>query len=187
MLDQAGYQYEPFSLEISEIIDENLNCFDQCISLACLKMEHFKESILEKDEDLRFKRFGFILTCDTMVEFQGESLGKPKDMAEAKKWIMSYSGSSQNVHTGLCLLKIGEDQKVLSQTSWGVTTQIHFKEFDEEAADFYLEKNEAVLDKAGAYGIQDEKMNLIERIEGSYTNVVGLPLESLSEKLSGEL
>ncbi len=175
LLTQAGYQFEPFSLETSEIIDENLNCFDQCKRLACIKMEHFKDEI-----GLRYGDFKFALTCDTMVEFKGESLGKPESLHRAKKWLLDYSGKSQFVHTACCLLRLdgsGQDK------SWVETTKINFKEVSESGVDEYLKNNTEVLGKAGGYGIQDETFSLVKEIEGSYTNVVGLPMESLKREL----
>lgn len=175
MLSQAGYQFESFSLETSEIIDENLNCFDQCETLARFKMKHFKSEI-----GLEFKNFKYALTCDTMVEFLGKSLGKPVDIAEAKAWLLSYSNKEQKVHTACCLMKL--DGSGLDK-SWVVTTKIKFKEISEKDVEKYLENNTEVLGKAGGYGIQDESFDLVERIEGSYTNVVGLPLESLDKHI----
>lgn len=185
LLSQAGYQFEPFSLEISEITDENLNCFDQCKSLACLKMEHFKDEILnnpKKERKIDLKKFKYILTSDTMVEFQGESLGKPKDLIQAKNWLLKYSGKEQWVHTGCCLIEIDQKQKIVKEKSWAVSTKIIFKKITEQNIDLYLKNNTAVLEKAGGYGIQDANFNLVSGIEGSYSNVVGLPLESLSEE-----
>ncbi len=175
LLTQAGYQFEPFSLETSEIIDENLNCFDQCKRLACIKMDHFKDEI-----GLKYEEFKFALTCDTMVEFEGQTLGKPETLLKAKKWLLNYSGKSQFVHTACCLLRLdgsGQDK------SWVETTKINFRDITESEVDKYLKNNTEVLGKAGGYGIQDETFNLVSGIEGSYTNVVGLPLESLKREL----
>lgn len=187
LLSQAGYQFEPFPIEISEIIEENLNCFDQCKGLACLKMKHFKDEILNKAAkslEIDLSKFRYVLTSDTMVEFEGESLGKPEDLVQAKKWILEYSGKEQWVHTGCCILEIDEKLKEIKEKSWVTSTKIIFKELTESDVDEYLENNESVLGKAGAYGIQDENFHLVSKIEGSYSNVVGLPLESLAEAIA---
>ena len=187
LLSQAGYQFEPFSLEVSEITDENLNCFDQCKSLACLKMNHFKTEILNKvseKTDVVSSGFKYALTCDTMVEFEGRSLGKPKDLVQAKKWILNYSGKEQWVHTACCLLEVDDNLKKVKEKTWGTSTKIIFKEITENEVDAYLKNNESVLGKAGAYGIQDENFHLVSQIKGSYSNVVGLPLESLAEVIA---
>lgn len=176
LLTQPGYQFEPFSLEISEIIDENLNCFEQCKGLACFKMEHFKDKV-----GLKYGDFGVALTCDTMVEFEGRSLGKPKDLVQAKEWLLSYSEKKQFVHTGCCLLRLDGSGEV---KVWGETTSLIFKKISEEDVDLYLKNNIEVFGKAGGYGIQDPNFHLVDKIKGSYTNVVGLPLESLQENLN---
>lgn len=138
-------------------------------------MKHFKDKI-----GLKYENFDYALTCDTMVEFEGVSLGKPIDLVEAKKWLMSYSGKKQMVHTGSCLRKLdglGQDK------SWVETTEITFKKFGVSEVNEYLKSNLKILGKAGAYGIQDESFNLISGIKGSYTNIVGLPLEPLNKHL----
>ncbi len=138
-------------------------------------MKHFKDQI-----GLKYKDFKFALTCDTMVEFKGVGLDKPKSLLEAKKWLLNYSGQEQFVHTGCCLLRL--DGQALDK-SWVTTTKIKFKKIFKIDVDQYLDENLKVLGKAGGYGIQDKKFNLIQSIQGSYTNIVGLTLESLRLEL----
>ena len=175
LLKKAGYQFEPLSLETSEIIDENLNCFEQSAYLADLKMNHFKEAF-----GLKYKNFSFALTCDTMVEFEGETLGKPTDQSQALGWLLSYSKKMQLVHTGCCLLELDGSGK---QKSWVTTTKVYFGEIDEKAALHYFGKHPDYISKAGGYGLQDEHFTFVEKIEGSYTNVVGLPMERFAEEV----
>lgn len=175
MLHQAGYQFEAFSLETSEITDENLNCFEQSLHLARLKMRQF-----ESLHGLKYGKFGYALTCDTMVEFKGQTLGKPKNKKQALDWLVSYSQGSQSVHTGCCLMRLdGLGQK----KAWAETTQVKFRTITKRDAQKYLDEQEDALDKAGAYGLQDKTFPYVENIEGSYSNVVGLPMESLKLKL----
>jgi len=175
LLQQAGYQFEAFSLEISEIIDENLNCFEQSLHLARLKMRHFRDKY-----GLKYGSFGLALTCDTMVEFEGQTLGKPSTEAEALSWLVSYSQKRQSVHTGCCLLNLdGSGEEI----SWAETTEVFFGKITEENALNYLSVQKDAMDKAGAYGLQDEAFPYVEQIRGSYTNVVGLPMESLKMHL----
>ncbi len=138
-------------------------------------MKHFKNNI-----GLKYKNFKFALTCDTVVEFKGMSLGKPKSILEAKKWLLDYSGKKHFVHTGCCLLHLN---KQALDKSWVTTTTVKFKEISRFHVNQYLDDNLEVLKKAGGYGIQDEKFNLIESVEGSYTNIIGLPLETLRLEL----
>jgi len=175
LLHKAGYQFEALSLETSEIIDENLNCFEQSLYLARLKMRHFQEVY-----GLKYGEFGHALTCDTMVEFSGQTLGKPKDSAQALDWLVSYSEKTQYVHTGCCLMKLDGSGE---QISWAETTEVCFKQITKENAQEYLEAQKDAMGKAGAYGLQDEAFPYVEKIKGSYSNVVGLPMESLKNKL----
>ncbi len=138
-------------------------------------MEQFKEKTGPK-----YEGFSVALTADTMVEFEGRSLGKPKDLLQAREWLLNYSGKKQFVHTACSLFKLDGSGDV---KTWCETTTLFFKEISKVEIDEYLKNNPGVLGKAGGYGIQDASFDLVKRIEGSYTNVVGLPLESLEREL----
>jgi len=176
LLHQAGYQFEALSLETSEITDENLNCFEQSMYLSRIKMRQFEEV-----HGLKYRDFGIALTCDTMVEFQGQTLGKPESKDQALDWLVSYSENKQFVHTGCCLMRLDGSGE---QKNWAETTEVYFKKITKENAAKYLDEQKDVLDKAGAYGLQDKNFAYVEKIVGSYTNVVGLPMESLKLELS---
>lgn len=119
------------------------------------------------------KRFGdsFILAADTAVCVGGDILGKPRDKGEALEMLMQLSGRTHQVRSGICL-SCGQEgvQEVAS-----VVTDVTFVAFDEIVAQNYVDQDES-LDKAGAYGIQGKGAFLVQRIVGSYSNVVGLPL-----------
>ncbi len=113
----------------------------------------------------------YILSADTVVIIDGKPLGKPKDEDEAFKMLKMQSGKKEEVITGFAFydgkdIVIGED-----------TTIVHFNELSDEEILSYIRKCQP-FDKAGAYGIQDD-FPLIKKIEGSYSNVVGLPKEAL--------
>lgn len=118
-----------------------------------------------------------ILAADTVVWHQGASLGKPKDLKEAAAMLRKLSGGMHEVITAFgFLLSSGT-------TLFHATTKVHFKPLSEESIAHYLQ-TDPPLDKAGAYGIQDWIGTVgIEKIEGSYTNVVGLPVSLVVEKL----
>ena len=175
MLEKAGYQFESYSIELSEIIDKNLNSFDQAKALARFKMEQFLEHFGAKSES-----YSYALTFDTMVEFEGRSLGKPLDKNEALGWLLEYSGKTQKVHTGCCIYSF-INEKICED--WTSTTLVHFKSYGEQEALEYLDSEPSFINKAGGYGIQDPTFNLSSQIEGEYSNVVGLPLKDLAEKL----
>ncbi len=118
-----------------------------------------------------------ILAADTVVAQGGVVYGKPKDQADAFQMLHALSGKSHEVHTGVCVLypypKDGGYAYIkLSETA---TTAVWFNRLDEGQIHEYIQSG-SPMDKAGAYGIQDG--DLVERIEGSFSNVVGLPLET---------
>lgn len=117
-----------------------------------------------------------IITADTIVACGGEILGKPADEADAYRMLSLLSGSWHEVYTGIV---ITDGDKSVSDVE---TTRVKFKNLDDREIEKYI-KTSKPLDKAGAYGIQDSAALFIERIEGDYYNVVGLPMFRLSTML----
>ena len=111
----------------------------------------------------------FVLGADTVVVLEGEILGKPSSMDDASRMLGLLSGRTHEVITAFTLL--GAD----SRQEEAVTTKVSFREIDEETIGRYAESGEP-MDKAGAYAIQGLGGSLVDRVEGSYTNVVGLPV-----------
>ncbi|KAF0190234.1 MAG: septum formation [Desulfobulbaceae bacterium] len=113
----------------------------------------------------------WVVAADTVVNFAGFALGKPKDRAEAISMLMQLSGEEHCVQSGICLAC--HQENVIAVQS--VTTQVVFSRFSRKTAEAYAATGEP-LDKAGAYGIQGKGAFLVQEIRGSYSNVVGLPL-----------
>lgn len=113
-----------------------------------------------------------VLGADTVVALDGKILGKPKDEEEAFKMLSALSGRTHEVYTGVCILFSvnGETQTLLEADC----TKVTFYDLDKEFIDGYIASG-SPMDKAGAYGIQDG--NLARCIDGSFSNVVGLPVE----------
>jgi septum formation protein len=117
---------------------------------------------------------GVVLGADTAVVLEGSVLGKPRGPAEAVSMLRRLSGKTHEVLTGVALIRL-ED----GRDSGGVErTRVRFAGYGEQTIQDYVATGEP-LDKAGAYGIQGGGARLAERIEGSWSNVVGLPLERL--------
>lgn len=118
-----------------------------------------------------------ILAADTVVLLGGELLGKPRDAEEAKAMLRRLSGRMHRVITGVCLLGAG------GRTVFSEETRVYFRALGQDQIDFYVDRY-APLDKAGAYAIQ-EWIGLagVERIEGDYFNVMGLPVGRVLEAL----
>ena len=114
-----------------------------------------------------------IITADTLVMLDGKPLGKPADAAEARLMLRNLSGRSHFVITGVTILIMEKS------TSFSTTTEVFFDSLTDDEIDFYITRFKP-MDKAGAYGIQEWIGAAgIRRIEGSYYNVMGLPLHSL--------
>ncbi|RME73360.1 MAG: septum formation protein Maf [Verrucomicrobia bacterium] len=121
----------------------------------------------------------FVLGADTTVYLDGCVLHKPADLEEARRMLRRLSGRAHAVFTGLALR---HERKGLRE-DLGVESKVVFKALDDAAIERYLAVA-SPLDKAGAYGIQDHGELIIERWEGSFTNIVGLPLEATRELLT---
>ena len=119
---------------------------------------------------------GIILAADTIVVLKDTILGKPTDERNASEMLRSLSGAVHEVITGVCLKS--PDRTVV----FSVVTQVTFRMIDEAEIEAYVASGDP-LDKAGAYAIQGGAAHMVRRIEGSYTNVVGLPLCELHEAL----
>lgn len=113
-----------------------------------------------------------VLGADTVVSSEGKIFGKPKDKDEARKMLTALSGKMHEVTTGLALINRNEIRTT------NVTTKVFFDTMTKADIDAYIATEEP-MDKAGAYAIQGKAARFIEKIEGSYSNVVGLPLNAL--------
>lgn len=118
-----------------------------------------------------------IITADTVVCINEKVLGKPRTQEEAKEMLRELSGKTHQVITGVCLMTCG------LQRTFSATTQVTFNVLTEDEIEFYVEKFRP-LDKAGAYGVQEWIGFVgVSRLEGSYFNVMGLPVQRLYQEL----
>jgi septum formation protein len=119
-----------------------------------------------------------IVAADTVVDVDGDALGKPADVAEARTMLRRLSGRWHAVHTAFAL----RDDRHGRAASEIVTTRVRFAELDDETITEYAASGDG-LDKAGAYGIQGFAATLVERIDGDYFTVVGFPLAAFGRTL----
>ena len=118
-----------------------------------------------------------LITADTIVWLDGSVLGKPKDRSEAIDMLQRLSGCKHTVYTGVCL-KTTQKTRVFS-----VATDVFFRQLDQSEITYYVDTYKP-FDKAGSYGIQEWIGYVgVERIEGSYFNVMGLPVQRLYQEL----
>lgn len=155
--------------EVEEIYPPHLKSAEITDYLAELKALAFKGMLTEND---------ILITSDTIVWHNGKALGKPIDFDDAVRILKLLSGSTHEVITSVCFTTINHSH-ILNET-----TKVTFAILSEQAIHYYLTKYKP-FDKAGAYGIQDWiGLTGISKIEGSYTNVVGLPTEKVYQYLS---
>jgi septum formation protein len=120
-----------------------------------------------------------VLGVDTEVWFAGRVFGKPADMGDAMRMLRELRGQIHEVYSGVCLAWDG-GEKVHTFVE---ITRVHFHHRSDDELHAYLARI-GPLDKAGAYAAQEDSGEMIARVEGSYTNVTGLPMESLARELS---
>ncbi|RXR21440.1 Maf-like protein [Flavobacterium stagni] len=155
--------------EIDEVYPDHLQAEAITNYLAQLKAAAFEGSLAENE---------LLITSDTLVWLHGKALGKPTDYDHAVAMLQELSGNTHEVITSVCFK---------TQTSEAVIfdkTKVTFSPLSLDAIHYYLDKHQP-FDKAGSYGIQDWiGLTGISRIEGSYTNVVGLPTEKVYHYLT---
>ena len=161
-----------FSVKVLEGIDEswpeNLEGEDIPIYISRGKAAPYRQ-LIAPDE--------LVITADTIVYVDGRVLGKPQDESDARRMLRLLSGRGHEVITGVTFLTSRREH------SFAVTTRVRFCKLSEEEIDYYVKTFEP-MDKAGAYGIQEWIGYVgVESIEGSYFNVVGLPVQRLYREL----
>lgn len=161
LLQQAGIA---FRVEIPNISEEN----EQSASPRGLVLKLAQKKALAVSKRLAE---GYILAADTIVVHKCEILGKPAGRKEAKQMLRRLSGEKHEVFTGLALLNASSGNIEIGAE----TTFVWMKKLNQEHIDAYIDTGEP-FDKAGAYGIQGRAGLFIEKINGCYSNVVGLPL-----------
>ena len=168
LLTQLGVQYSLVKPSQEEEVVPTDICVEEVSEyLAVQKSNAYK---VLKDNDL-------LITADTTVIVDDKILGKPKDYSDAFQMLRLLSGKTHLVVTGVCLRSV---DKVVS---FSVKTEVTFSKLDDEEIRFYIE-NYKPFDKAGAYGIQEWIGKVaVEGINGSFYNVVGLPVQRLYREL----
>lgn len=174
ILKKAGYQFASFPVYVSEIPNKNLSLDEQILDIAGRKAEAVLQQLKTGPTDQKDK---VILTADTMVCYGAKALGKPDDEVMAFEFLRLLSGRKHQVKTALCLVDLSTEEKL----SHIETTDVFFKNLSDSEIRNYIATGEP-MDKAGAYAIQGVGAKFVEKFEGDYDNVVGLPLHAL-EKL----
>ncbi len=164
LMEELGLEFTIQPKNVEEIYPDNLKREEIPLFLSKLKANAFSKEELEGK---------VILTADTIVWLNDRELQKPVDLEDAKRMIRQLSGTTHEVYTAIT---IRTSEKTISDFD---RTEVHFRELTEAEIDFYVQKYKP-LDKAGAYGIQEWIGYIgIDRIDGCYFNVMGLPLRKV--------
>ena len=168
LLEKMGLDFKIHSLDIDESYPGSIPLNQIATYISQIKMRHLSTF---------YEKSCLLITADTVVRYKNEVLGKPLNPNESIEMLKKLVGKSHIVTTA-CALKYKEKEIVFSED-----TKVHFKKLNDDLLSYYIQNYEA-LDKAGSYGIQDWiGMIGVEKIIGSYTNVVGLPTARLFEKI----
>lgn len=173
LLREVGYDFVVDHVKVSEIIDENLNPEQVVLDLARKKAT----ALLSSDKYRKQQGF-LVLGADTLVVLDGQALGKPKNIEEAKAFLGRLSGQTHSVMTGF-YLGISNQGPAAEAVE---ISKVTFRKLSPAEISDYVATGEP-MDKAGAYAIQGLGGKFVSRLEGSKSNVVGLPLEALESLL----
>ena len=171
ILEQCGIA---FKVQVSDV-DENIEAdgpADLVTKLAMLKAR-----------DIAGKTTGecIVLGSDTVVSYDGKIYGKPKDDEDAVNMLKTFSGGINTVYSGVAVIVREKDGSERSE-NFAVATKVYFRKLSEEQIRAYVATGEP-KDKAGAYAIQGRFAPYIEKVEGDYYNIVGLPVCAVTEAL----
>lgn len=172
LMQQAGYE---FQIQVSHKEEVYISTApDEIVKeLALLKARDIAEQNVAKNL--------LVIGADTVVAHKGNILGKPKSREDAFSMIRGFQGDKHQVYTGVAILSYDDDgeETVINQA---VRTDVYVNSMTEKEIWAYID-SDYVLDKAGSYGIQSGFAKHIEKIEGDYFNVVGLPISYIYDKL----
>ena len=166
LLTTAGVEFEIHVKDVDETIPEGIMPEEAAKMTAARKAAAVAEDYADC----------VVIGADTIVVANGKILGKPKDETDAKQMLSMLSGIEHEVITGVCIIENGKAE------TFAQISRVKFYDLTEEEISAYVATKEP-MDKAGAYGIQGLGCRLVERIEGDYFNIVGLPVAEVCRRL----
>ena len=167
ILSQAGIKFTTVTAQVTEI-DSGIYYRHIPMFNAVIKASHIAEDFPE----------ALVIGADTVIEYKNQTIGKPISLQHAATILKQLSGNTHKVVSAVCLIC----KKRNIKTVFADTTTVRFKDLSASTIAEYLQKVE-VLDKAGAYAIQEHGEMLVDSINGSINNVIGLPIERVIECL----
>jgi len=172
LLADAGYEFKVVTADINEA-SFLAECLEPC--------EYAKKLALAKAKTVAVKYPDFlVIGADTIVDFNGQIIGKPTDAEDAERITRKLFSKPHKVITAVALVRSSDNTEIVESD----ITEVYPKKMTNEQLTEHI-KSESWRDKAGAYAIQENGDEFIEKIEGSLTNVMGLPMELLQQLLEG--
>ena len=168
LLQQAGYRFKVVPADVEETASEQLTPLEMVQINAYRKAR----AVAKRYPDY------LVLGADTVVALENRIYGKPCDRGKAAQMLAELQGKTHQVTTGVCLLHLRSHQQHLFHES----SQVTFLPLTPAEISCYLEQIDP-LDKAGGYAIQDHDQLILKQLQGSRTNVMGLPMEKLADEL----
>lgn len=183
LLEQVGISFEICPAKGEEMITKTLpnEVVSELSAQKAREVAAMLKQYGEHHKDLMTPDDIMVIGADTVVSVDNQILGKPKDEIDAARMLSLLSGRSHEVYTGVTLVFMSKSGKVGERTFFEKTT-VTMQKMSEEEIDRYIATREP-MDKAGSYGIQGKCAIYIDKIEGDYNNVVGLPVSAIYREL----
>jgi len=170
LLEEAGFSFQIKTKEVDESFDPNMDVTEVAAFLAGIKAEACRDFLTNENE--------ILLAADSTVVMGNEIYNKPKDREDAFRMLTELSGKTHSVYTGVCLLS--KTKKMIFKGR----SDVWFDEMSEEEKYWYIDRYKP-FDKAGSYGVQEWLGHCkISKIEGTYANIMGLPVDLVYKKLA---
>lgn len=183
LLEQIGLEFEICPAKGEEIITKTIP-EEVVMELSKQKAEEVAAMVSsygESHKEITTPSDILVIGADTVVAYDGKILGKPKDEADAKAMLTMLSGNTHSVFTGVTLVLIDKSGRA-GELVFYEKTDVKMHKMSEKEIDRYIATGEP-MDKAGSYGIQGKCAIYIEKIDGDYNNVVGLPITRIYQEL----
>jgi len=168
LMTRIGMNFQYVTSDIKEELTDDPDLGHQAMRLAAMKAYNVANIYDE----------AYIIGADTIVTLDGVIYGKPKDAEDAKNTLRALSGKKHTVITGVAL--VNKRNSICDR--FYESTDVYFREYGDDFIDWYIETEEP-FDKAGSYAIQGKGCLMVEKIDGDYDNVVGLPVSRLFQQL----
>ncbi|MFI3329301.1 MAG: Maf family protein [bacterium] len=167
ILSRTMLKFRTVQIDFNEVFPDEGTIYEKVMSVALAKAKEIYKN--QPSEDI-------VISADTIIYLEGEIFGKPKTSEDAFNMLMKLNNKSHSVITGVSIVTEGEEITFYEESF------VTFKNNDVKEIEKYSQTRE-VLDKAGSYAIQGFAVHFIEKYEGDYNNIMGLPLAHLCEKL----